>query len=283
MIRKEKVRFIPYTGLMSVYVKERPELLKRSLNSILKQTILPSAFVLVEDGKLNDQLDDIINLKRDEFESRGINFILLRNSRNLGLGNSLKKGLRVCPTELIARFDSDDISNSLRMEHTIREFIYNSNLAVIGSQVYEYNDDSEKPISIKKVPTTFSKIKQSARSRNPFNHMSVTFKKSIILKVGGYVDVPLFEDYYLWLRVIDSNYYVKNLNEVLVKCHVDQTFFDKRGGVNYFFKEIAFQNRILHSNLISHKRYFFNIFIRGGIRLFPRKILKVIYECIRKL
>ena len=58
MTTKEK--FPPYSVLMSVYYKENPEWLKISIDSMLNQTILPSEFVLVEDGPLTEELDKVI-------------------------------------------------------------------------------------------------------------------------------------------------------------------------------------------------------------------------------
>ena len=49
-----------YSVLMSVYYKENPEWLKESIESMLKQTIKTNDFVLIEDGKLTRELEDIV-------------------------------------------------------------------------------------------------------------------------------------------------------------------------------------------------------------------------------
>ena len=49
-----------FSVLMSVYIKEKPEYLKKSLDSMLCQTVMPSQIVLVEDGKLTDELYSVI-------------------------------------------------------------------------------------------------------------------------------------------------------------------------------------------------------------------------------
>ena len=46
-----------FSVLMSVYVKENPDYLRQSLDSMLNQTALPSQIVLVEDGPLTDELN----------------------------------------------------------------------------------------------------------------------------------------------------------------------------------------------------------------------------------
>lgn len=47
----------PYTVLMSVYIKEKAEYLKLSIQSMLDQTVPPDEFILVKDGPLTMELD----------------------------------------------------------------------------------------------------------------------------------------------------------------------------------------------------------------------------------
>ena len=46
-----------YSVLMSVYIKRKPEYLKRSIESILNQTICTNDFVIVKDGPITAVLD----------------------------------------------------------------------------------------------------------------------------------------------------------------------------------------------------------------------------------
>ena len=56
-----------YSVLMSVYYKEKPEWLDYSIKSMLNQTIMPDEFVLVEDGKLTDELDKVVEKYEKEY------------------------------------------------------------------------------------------------------------------------------------------------------------------------------------------------------------------------
>ena len=49
-----------YSVLMSVYKKEQPEFLKESIQSIMDQTLKTDNFVLVCDGALTKELDQVI-------------------------------------------------------------------------------------------------------------------------------------------------------------------------------------------------------------------------------
>lgn len=272
-----------YSGLMSVYVNESPQLLKRALNSVLKQNYPPADFILVKDGQLTEELESVIRDEHQLFERADIHFIELKNSKNLGLGRSLNKGLKACKNELVARFDSDDLSLPQRMTKTIEWFREHPDTAIVGTQIYEYDHDEHHPFDIKQVPIDYEHIKKESVVRNPFNHMSVTFKKSVINKVGGYIDVPLFEDYYLWLRVIRAKYPVTNLEDILVKAHVNREFAHKRGGMHYLKKELHFQNILVLDGFLNLPQYLCNVLIRGTIRLLPPDLLLVVYKFLRKL
>ena len=49
-----------FSVLISVYYKEKPECLNDAITSIFNQTLLPNEVILVEDGKLTDELYDVI-------------------------------------------------------------------------------------------------------------------------------------------------------------------------------------------------------------------------------
>ena len=51
---------INYSVLMSVYWKEEPEYLRQAMTSIYNQTIPTNDFVLICDGVLNEELDNVI-------------------------------------------------------------------------------------------------------------------------------------------------------------------------------------------------------------------------------
>lgn len=83
------------------------------MESMRSQTVPMDDFVLVCDGPLNQDLDDVITEEQEKFDSV---LHVHRLERNGGLGNALNEGLKVCKNELVARMDSDDISRSDRCE-----------------------------------------------------------------------------------------------------------------------------------------------------------------------
>ena len=50
-----------FSVLLSVYIKENPEYLNESLESITtNQTMMPNEIIIVKDGQLNDDLDKVL-------------------------------------------------------------------------------------------------------------------------------------------------------------------------------------------------------------------------------
>ena len=121
------VEYREYSVLMSVYHKEKPEYLKQAIESIQTQTLSTNDFVLVCDGPLNEQLDDVIATKQQEM---GESLNVVRLAKNGGLGNALNEGIKHCKNELVARMDSDDIAYPDRCEKQIAVFNTHSEVSI---------------------------------------------------------------------------------------------------------------------------------------------------------
>ena len=120
-------------------------------------------------------------------------------------------GLRYCEGKYVIRCDADDVNVSERFKILVKEFIRHE-VDVLGSQVLEFSTGQEGSFQ-KLVPTKHNEIKSFALYRNPINHMSVIFRKSSVLAVGGYPYILFKEDYGLWLKMIDDGYIFENLQE----------------------------------------------------------------------
>lgn len=270
-----------YTALMSVYNGERAEYLNRALKSILEQTVLPNEFILIQDGVLNTRLEHVILNYKKMFELEETKFIIIKNDNNLGLALSLNKGLNICSNRIVARFDSDDINLKNRMESMLEIFNKNPNISVVGSWANEFKTKVNDEVSIKKVPETDEKIKKYAKHRNPMNHMTVVYDLSAVKKVNCYTNIPLFEDYYLWLKLMAEQFTFYNVQDSLVHVRADSNFVARRGGLKYFFKETFFQIKALRHGYFGLTTVLYNILTRGIIRLLPKKVLGYVYAYLR--
>lgn len=224
-----------YSVLMSVYNKEKPEYLSQAIESMLDQTIRPNEFVIIKDGKLTDELNSVI----EKYQKTNTDlFHIIENQENLGLGKSLAIGVQACKNEYIARMDSDDISKKDRCEKELKVLNDNKEIDVVGSMTLEFIDEISNIISYRKMPETNEQICNYAKKRNPCVHPSIMMKKSKVLSVGNYRDYLYFEDYDLWIRMIENGCKFYNIQEVLLYTRIDDNFYKRRGRSKLFKKNV---------------------------------------------
>ena len=252
---------------MCVYGKDDPEWFETAVESILNQTITPSEIVLVVDGPVPPELNDIITT----YENNPL-FNVIRFAENQGHGNARRAGLEACTNELVALMDADDISLPDRFEQQLTTFSEND-IDIVGGNISEFIDAPDNVVAYRNVPTTDSEIKTYMKKRCPFNQVTVMFKKSAVQQVGGYIDWYCDEDYYLWIRMAQNNCKMRNTGTVLVNVRVGNDMYNRRGGKKYFKSEAKLQKYMLTHKIIGFDTYVINVTKRFIVqRLLPNKI-----------
>lgn len=266
-----------YSVLMSVYRREKPEYLRASLKSMIEQTLPPNELVLVCDGPLTDGLESVLK----EF---GGKIKTVRLKENIGLGGALSEGLRSCSNEWIARMDSDDLAAVNRCEIQMKYIDGHPNVDVLSGTIAEFvgealdTTDARKTVkTYKRVPMEYEQVKKEIRYRNPINHPCVMFRKSKVMEVGSYCPCSMFEDYYLWVRMIVNDCVVENIGETLVYMRVND-MHKRRGGMSYARAVIQFQNKLFSLKVISFPQYLFNVFFRVGMCVLPVSLRRLVYD-----
>ena len=230
----QEIKLPQYSVLMSVYFKEKPEHLAKSLDSMFNQSVAPNEIVLVEDGPLTEELYEVLDVYLQKYPDI---FKRVVNEANLGLGKALNRGIEVCKNEFVARMDTDDISEIDRCEKQLKLFIDNPDFDVVGTNIAEFTENPENICSIREVPATHKEICTFMKKRCPFNHMTVMFKKSSVISSGSYLDWHYNEDYYLWIRMFLNGCHFANIAQNLVRVRVGNEMFARRGGYKYYKSE----------------------------------------------
>jgi len=242
-----------YSVLMSVYINEKPDRFVQALNSMLEQTVSPDQVVIVQDGPVSDVLKVVLEQYQNEYPDL---ITVLVNEQNLGLGPSLNRGLLECRNELIARMDSDDVSRKDRIEKQLKMFEENESLSICGGVIREFlEDDMSDTQGYRVCPETDDELKEFMKERCPFNHMTVMYKKSEVVKAGNYQDLHFNEDYLLWIRMAEAGCTFANINEVLVDVRVGKDMYKRRGGEEYFQSEKKIQDIMLENGMITEQLY----------------------------
>lgn len=213
-----------YSVLMTVYNGDVPEYLKLALDSMINQTVVPDEIIIVKDGEISKELQNVIDNARNDYNS----IIEIQLSKNVGLGLALNEGIKACNNELIARMDADDISLSTRCEKQLNIFKQKPNTDIVGCHVTEFSNDVKNIVGRRRVPISNEEIHKYAKKRDPFNHPSVMYKKSKVLKVGGYGNYRKNQDTDLWIKMLNDGCIAENLNEYLLLFRFDEKTYKKR-------------------------------------------------------
>lgn len=268
---------INFSVLMSVYYKESAEYFNLALlSNLVNQTVTPTEMVLVCDGKLTDELENIISIYQEKFSDI---LKVYRLEENVGLGKALNYGLSKCTYELIARSDSDDICVENRFEKQLL-YLSTHDLDIVSSAIDEFDSDYIKPLRCKKLPVSHEEIVKMAKFRNPINHMSVMFKKSSIIDAGSYMHLPYVEDYYLWVRAINNGAKLANIDEVLVHARVGNGMEKRRGNKVYISSWKTLSGFMLNNKMINKAEYLKNMI---SVRVFvymPSRLKRFVYRHI---
>jgi len=253
---------------MSIFERED---LKNNFDKVIKSVFnnsaLPELFHIIIDGPVSlefkKKIMSICN-KNQKIKTYWL-------KKNIGEAKALNKIIPKIKTQWLAKVDGDDYNYKNRFKEQIKYIKQGYDL--IGSYIIEKKNN--KMVLKKKVPINFKKIKFYAKFRNPINHMTVMFKKSAFIKVGGYPNIYLKEDYGLWANFIKHNYKIININKYLVVASVGEGFYIRRGGWKYIKSEINLQIHLIRCNI--------NGFFWGAIILFLRCIALSVNPNLRSM
>lgn len=197
--------------IMSTY-KEDERLLRESIESILNQTYRDFEYIIILDYPDNDVHKSVI----EEYALKDDRIHFYINEKNMGLTDSLNRGLSLCHGEYIARMDADDISLPDRLERQMK-YLEKNHYDLIGGITEMINENGSLLYSIKSVPTDPKKINKALRYSQCIAHPTWLGRKEVFEKNAGYRHMPLCEDYDFTLRAVLNGFVVSNLNEAVLK------------------------------------------------------------------
>lgn len=260
-----------YSVLMSLYVKEKPEYLRLAIDSMLNQTVTPDEIVIVEDGLLNDSLYAVL----EEYAGK---ITRVRNEKNIGLGLALNVGLKSCRNELVARMDTDDISKPDRCEKQLKRFEEKPELAIVGAWVDEFTVLPDQVVSTRAVPTDSDSIYNFAKKRSAFNHPAVMYRRSAVLKQGGYSDLRRNQDVDLFGRMLFAGEKAENIGEALLWFRSNDDLAKRRKSWDNTWSYIDTIKRFWRMGYSSFGDFAMVAVAQTGMYLMPVKLQHWVYK-----
>ncbi len=245
-----------------VYDKDNPNYFKEALESTIFQSLVPNQIVLVVDGAINNELQEVIDSFKIQSNQLNVFFDVTYLKENVGHGEARKISIENAKYELIALMDADDLCRYERFFKQVEVFKNNKDVSIVGGQIMEISHDTKREISMREVPVENDDIKEYLKTRCPFNQVSVMFRKEDVLQAGNYVDFYHNEDYYLWVRMYLEGFNFYNIPEILVDVRINEEFYSRRGGWKYFLSEFRLQRIMYKNSIISFIRFVFNSSVR---------------------
>jgi len=219
--------------LCSLYKSELPGNLDRFFSSLKKQKVSPKKIVIVYDGDVSRQLDDIVQ----EY-SEYLNVCVVKKEWS-GLADALNLGSRYIDTEWFARCDTDDVALPDFIEFfckKIREL--NGDVAVISGSVNKHYGDMIVPDVNNN--TLIGKHNFYFKFKNLVFHPASCIRLSAFNRSGGY-KAGRMEDYRLWTSMLKLDYHLSLHSDVIANLDsINQT--RRRVGFDYIKAEIDLFN-----------------------------------------
>ncbi len=204
----------PLVSVVMPTLNPHPVYFRQAVESILNQTFDDWELVIVEDPSPRSAGD----ILKDYSDPRIRHFI---NPQRTSLVKQLNRALYEARAELIARQDADDISEPERLAKQFALMEEHKDITVLGTWL-QLIDEKGQTLGYRCYPTDHNAIVASMPRFNPIGHPSVMFRKSIVLRHGGYLydRFPALEDYDLWCRLAKLGARFANLPEPLVRYRI---------------------------------------------------------------
>jgi len=248
----------------------RPELVKKTIDSILNQTFQDFELIVVDNCSNYDFLQ-VINAFNDKriipFQKN--NHGIIAKNRNYGISKANGAFLAFC--------DDDDIWEPNKLEIQIN-FIYRNKLEnnqfVLYTNCIEVNDDFSKNTNIKEIKSINDLIYSS----------QIYFSTSMISNISlseRFNELPVFiavEDYLFWMSLKATNYNFFLIKEHLVKIHIDKSSMSlKKYGLNHVRSILVLAYVYLNFKNLKINNFSFGIsIIQQSIKFIIKKAIKFI-------
>lgn len=209
--------------------KQNHVFLHRAIKSLEQQTFKDFGIIIVLNGCYTDydsvigSIESSLNITWKTIDGKASGAI----ARNLGIQSSKK--------DFVAQLDADDQYHPQKLEKQVKFFKENPKYSFVGTLVWDYfakNDIKESMFKPGEYQT-HTQIARALYRQNIMCHGSIMFKRKAFISLNGYNETykpgniwpeynkPMWEDWDLWKRAIQSGFRFYNIPERLYYWSVD--------------------------------------------------------------
>lgn len=216
--------------LLPVYKNDSIDFLKKSVGSILRQTIEVFHIYIGVDGPVGADLDECLKTLDQETKITVVCFEV-----NRGLACVLNDLVAICKKDgydYYARMDADDISQPDRFEKQVKYFENHPEVDVVGGAIEEIDGNDQLRGKRVEYPLTHEECRKFFRYRDPLAHPAVMFRARYFEKVAsGYRnEYRKNQDTMLWFDGFMNGCVFANLKDTVLHFRVNDDFYNRRNG-----------------------------------------------------
>ncbi len=177
-----------------------------SVESILHQTLTDFEFIIVDDGS-NDGTSEYVDSIDDPR-------VVVIHQQRAGQQAAAHGAILQAKASLIARMDSDDLSDPQRLDKQVRFLAANPDVGLVGSQITRGGEKGSGLLS--HFPTDHDGIVADLmHNRHSMCNPATMFRRQLYFDIGGYWEHNIAEDWDMFLKIADIAK-LANLDEPLL-------------------------------------------------------------------
>lgn len=239
-----KEKYINDLVSVNVTTYNRSSLLKRSIESIQRQTYKNLEIIIVDDCS-EDDTEEIVKF----YQEQDNRIVYLRHNKNMGNAHARNTALKNCHGHYVAFMDDDDEwidDDKIFKQVNIFKENQNANLGIICSGIVRKTPVKEIVEQAKEPKDIIAKVLQGGLIHNS----TAMVLKDIMLRVNGFDEsVPRGVDSEFFRRlIVQYQYQVFFMNEITCKYYEDSPNRMTSSSISGIKKDIE-------SNFITLKKY----------------------------
>jgi glycosyltransferase involved in cell wall biosynthesis len=187
-----------------------------ALESLVCQTLSDIEIICVEDGSTDDTP---VHLEQWAARDRRLRVLRQPHAGVLAASNA---GLQSCTAPYIARLDADDRAHPERLARQVAYLESHPEVGLVSCLVQGFPASQVRQgfaiyLDWLNGLTSDEAIRREIFIESPLPHPSVTYRRDLVLRLGGYQEYGWPEDYDLWMRMYLAGVRFAKLSKVLVE------------------------------------------------------------------
>ncbi|OMQ23060.1 glycosyltransferase family 2 protein [Serratia oryzae] len=178
-----------------ITTKDRPQYLERAINSVLKNSMLPSDIIIVNDGGKSVEKDSLPKFH---------NYKIINNKVSLGGNKARNQGVLTSTGSLIYFLDDDDAYTEDTISSKYYVFKENEDVGLVYTGVqFVLSNDLTRVKRVKNVSSDSVSFKDLLANGNVIGPTScAAVRKSTFISAGMFDEkLSAMQDYELWIRM----------------------------------------------------------------------------------